>query len=301
MGSSVLGANGTAESGHGADTGGLAQVTDALNVIYDPRSTNQARQDATSHLESLKSLPDAAARGFALASDQTALAVARHYGLSLLGDTIQYRCDQLGNYEKQALKGWIIRLAGSVDDAEPVFLRNKIAQLWFEFAKRCWLDEWIDMDELLVQLWERSFAQQTIVLSVLESLSDECFSKDNNSSLTNSADMGKACVEIFVPSQVLAQVHPDRNIQGKYRCGSEGWLRRLLVRLQWCLDRFSGGSQQVKSCLLQTLQTFRSAMTWCVLRAVSEMRCIEVLCRILQLEDVQAQTVSQTIQASLRR
>lgn len=269
----------------------LNHLNNALDIIYGAQSTNAARKQATDYLEYIKSLPDAASQGYNLALDKGRTPAARYYGLSLLEDTIRYRSDSLGRLEQHVIRDWVTQLAQRVEESDPKFLRNKVAHIWVEAAKKFWLEQWHNMDEMLVQLWDRSFAHQSLVLHILEALSDECFSKEDGATSGKSSELGKACVEIFTPSNVLSQLYPERDLQTKYQYGQEGWFTRLLKRAEQCLDRHTQGQPEVKACLLQSLQVLRSVVVWIILRVISTSGCIELLSRAMQLQDVHIQIV----------
>ena len=68
----------------------LSQITNALDAIYDPRSSNEVRQEASSFLEDSKRHPQAPTYGPAIASDRAHSPTLRHFGLSMLEYSIRY-------------------------------------------------------------------------------------------------------------------------------------------------------------------------------------------------------------------
>lgn len=270
----------------------LSQLTQALNAIHDPRSSNQTRKDATVFLEQAKSLPSAPSMGFELARNSTLDHLARHYGLSLLEYTMRYKWETLQQEESAALVRWTVQLASNISSADPTFLRNKVAKVWVDLAKRCWLDEWHDMDRQLVSLWDKSYPHQALVLQVLEMLAEDTFDSDDLSIYVKGGEeLRRAFIETITPAGVLAAEHPDRELanDGAFRHGDEGWFLRLLNRLRWCLDNISAGVPDVRACTVSVLQALRAMVPWMIFRALYGSGCVEGLCRSVQISDDQIQ------------
>lgn len=269
------------------DQGDVEQLIKALNLIYDARSSNEHRKDATIFLDEVKTRPSAPSNGFLLASDRSRPAIARHYGLSLLEFYIRYRWQDCSAQEFQAVRDWVLNLAQTVDKADPAFYRNKVAQLWAELAKRFWITQWQDMDTALVELWQRSYVHQEIVLQVLETLSDEAFSKEEGlAAIRGSGDLGKACVEIFTPTDVWSELFPGRDSSLGLRCGDEGWLTRLNNLLQWCLEQNPESDPNIGNAAISAFAVLRSVMTWMVPRVVARSSCIDLCCQYLTKTNV---------------
>lgn len=262
-------------------------ILEALNVIYNPRSSNVQRKDATLYLEDAKSTSSAPLQGYSLAADKTRDPAVRHYGISVLEHKVRYDWDDDDRDQAAALKGWTLKLAQDASPDDSPFLRNKVAKLWVEVAKRCWLEDWMDMDDMLCLLWQGSFVHQAIVLQVLETIAEELFAKDAQG---KSADLAKACVEIFTPSSTIQHIFSDRNIGLNVRSGDEGWVRRVLVWLQGFLFENSHDESH-RQVLLQVLAVIRSTMPWIILPALLNTPFIELMCKALSMEDVTVQTV----------
>lgn len=111
-------------------------ITHALQVIYDSRSDNLTRQKASEYLDSLKSSSWAAQVGHRLAGDKSQPAVVQHFGLSLLEHSVRHSWHHFSDAQVLELRGWILSLSQGVKSNDPGYLRNKIAQLFVELAKR---------------------------------------------------------------------------------------------------------------------------------------------------------------------
>ena len=269
----------------------LSHVHEALDAVYSPRSTNARRKEATAFLEQAKRDPQAPQVGYTLASDRSQPATVRHYGLSLLEYPIRYKWEDLGEEDTEMLRSWVIRLAQGLHDGDAPFLRNKIAQLWEEVAKRSWAAEWLDMDTLLVELWQASMSHKTLVLYVLETLSEDVFNREDAAAGLRGPELPKACVDIFTPMAVLKRHYPSRGLDVEVRSGEEGWISRLCDLLNWCLDNHPQKDEQLRLCAVKVLASLKAAVTWIMPKALHATRCLDYLCKALSVTDVGIQMV----------
>lgn len=271
------------------------QILHALEVVHDPRSSNELRHNASRYLEKVRSEEEAPYHGFALALAKDQPAIVRHYGLSLLEYAVQHRWSDYTTEQSNILRDWIITLSQNVTDGDASYITNKVAQLWVEIAKRSWGLDWTDMDELLVRLWTGSFAQKSLVLNILETLSDEVFGTDDTTAALRGNELNSACVEIFTPVDVLTEHFPKRETTVNTRHGSEGWLSRLADMLVWCTkDGVLDANQQV--CAVKTLVCFKSIISWVILRALVTTHSVHRICACLAVSyiPVQLVTISQS-------
>ena len=271
-------------------SGPETQIPHALEVIHDPRSSNELRQEASLYLEGIKSDNEAPNHGFALASEKSQPAIVRHYGLSLLEHTIRHRWTDYTLEQSAVLRGWILNLAQGVADDEPLYLRNKIGLLWVEIAKRSWVLDWVDMDQSLVQLWEGVAAQKELVLVVLETLSEDIFSHEDTAAALRGTELNKACVEIFTPARVLTEHFPSREPTIKVRYGEEGWLYRMGDLLEWYTSK-DQDSEKLQACVVAALSTLRSVMVWAIPRALAVTDCVQRICACLASSNLTVQLV----------
>jgi exportin-5 len=267
-------------------------VLQALEAIYDPRSSNDTRKEASAYLEDAKKLPEAPSHGFTLAIDRVQPPALRHYGLSMLEYSIKYGWEDYTVEQGEALRDYVIQLAQGISDEDPVYLRNKVAQLWTEVAKRSWGAEWLDMDERLVGLWQSSLHHQAVVLYVLETLSEEIFTREDPTAGLRGKDLGRACVDIFLPASVLGQHLPDRDTNLNVKFGDDGWLKRLCDLLSWCLANDYQNNERISACANKTLNTLRAAVAWVMLPGIAATQVIEHVCKALAIPVVAIQQVT---------
>lgn len=272
----------------------LSEIHQALQIVHSPTSANEARRNAQSFLEKVKDTPEAPLHGYQLASDQSQEAVVRHYALSLLEHAIRYQWASYTQDQAGALRGWVIELNQVLRRSDPPFLRNKTAQLWVEIAKRAWGEDWMDMDSMLVQMWEvpDSAVHKEAVMFILETLSDEVFNGDDAIVESREGVLSKACVEIFTPTAVLVEAFPNRQAGPDVRHDSGGWLGRLATFLESCLASSASENEDVKACALKALSTLLSLMAWAIPKAIASARCVEVMCLGIRSQHMEIQRVS---------
>lgn len=285
---------GQGEQANTGSTALLPRIHEALELVHSSYSTNDARRQASLYLEEVKADDEAPYHGFSLASDKTQQPVVRHYALSLLEHAIKHKWGDYSAAQATALREWVLQLSQGITSEDPLYLRNKTAQLWVEIAKRCWAGEWTDMDELLVRLWELpgSMVHKEFVLFVLETLSDEVFNGEDTVAVLREGVLSKACVEIFTPAIVLAEAFPNRQIGASVRHGEEGWLVRLGELLPQCLGADTAQSSQYMTCAAKTLAVYRSVMPWAIPRAIASASCAQQMCASLAAPSVSVQLVS---------
>lgn len=263
----------------GGDSDILSKIQEALEVVHSPYSSNDARRDAQTFLENVKDVGEAPFQGYTLASDKAQSPVVRHYALSLLEHAIRYRWSSYSEEQAAALRDWVVQLSQAVSRDDPSYLRNKTAQLWVEVAKRCWAAEWLNMDAMLVQLWELldTGVHKEFVMLVLETLSDDVFAHDDPVVAMREGVLSKACVEIFTPAAVLAVSFPNRQAGPDVRHGQEGWLSRLSGFLNYCVNSDAKDDEDAKTCAVKAFSVLLSLMPWAIPKSISAARCVDVM------------------------
>ncbi|RDA82847.1 hypothetical protein CP532_0950 [Ophiocordyceps camponoti-leonardi (nom. inval.)] len=273
-----------------ADASDMSKIHQALQVIHSPYSGNEPRRQAQSFLEEVRDLPEAPFQGYLLASNKSLSPVVRHYALSLLEHAIRFRWTTYSREEAELLRNWVLELSQALSSEDPSYLRNKTAQIWVEMAKRWWGTAWMDMDALLVRLWQvqDSPVHKEFVMFVLEMLSDEVFSGDDSVITMREGVLSKACVEIFTSSAVLAEAFASRQPGPDVRHGPEGWLSRISDFLGYCLNSDVKNNDQVKSCTVKGFSTLLSLMYWAIPKAIAAANCVNVMTAGLASPHVEA-------------
>ncbi|KAK8117263.1 uncharacterized protein PG998_005544 [Apiospora kogelbergensis] len=260
----------------------IPRIQEALQLVHNPYSNNDTRQEAQRFLEEVKDSEEAPFHGYTLAADKSQSPVVRHYALSLLEHAIKHKWAKYTPDQAVALRNWVLELSRSISRDDPVYLRNKIAVLWVEVTKRSWADEngWMDMDAMLVQLWQvpDSAVHQELVLLILETLSDEIFNGDDAVVAIREGILSKAAVEIFTPAAVLVEHFPERKAGPNVRCGEEGWLGRITVLLRQCLSMDLQNNADLRNCAVRAFAVLYSLMPWVVPYAATATGCVGVMC-----------------------
>jgi exportin-5 len=269
----------------------LPQIIEALEAIYNPRSTNELRQSASLFLEQAKQSEGALAHGFSLASDSSKDGILRHFGLSMMIFNLKYVYHG-GN--EDTLRQYVLHLAQGLNAQDPPFLRNKTAQIWSEVAKRIWGRHWMDMDEQLAKLWEMSFIHQELVLTILETLSEDVFNQEDYAAGLRQ-DLGSALGRICVTAAVVEEQHRQSDNFSQLRYGQDGWVQRLGDYLKWCLDNIEQQGDQIQPCIIKTLTTLGSICSWITLKALQSNSqchpCVEHVCYALVVGNTSIRTV----------
>ncbi|KAI4213438.1 MAG: hypothetical protein LQ351_003938 [Letrouitia transgressa] len=268
------------------------QVLAALKVVHDSKTPNPVRKKAEEYLQQFNSNKDAPYHGYTLAADKSSSPIARHYGLWMLDDAIRHHWGEYSLEQSTALREWAISLAEMVDDGDPSFIANKIAAIWVEIAKRSWVLDWMNMDELLVRLWGGSIALKNLVLSILETLSDDIFGSEDAAAGLRETDLNKAYVQIFTPAAVLAEHFPHRETSINVRYGGEGWLLRLSELLELFLHA-KLDDQAGATCAVRGLSILKSVIGWIIPKALSTTKCFEQIFGCLASSHISVQFMTQ--------
>ncbi|KAJ5768461.1 hypothetical protein N7533_001044 [Penicillium manginii] len=264
---------------------GMADIIRALEVIHSPTSTNELRKEALTFVESLKDNDAAARNGFLLASRTDHAPVVRYFGLTLLDHVLRH-LPFTNSEDAINIRSMILQLAENTRAEEPNYFRNKIPQLWSEAAKKSWGLDWMDMDTALVKFWGSSLVHNELVLSVLETLSEDVFFREDTVSSLRGSELNRALVEIFTPAAIVEQINPDNKTNATLRCGDEGWLVRICEFLDNCVQNASSSSQ-ARDAAVKALTTLRSALSWSIYKAVVASQVVSSIFRALTCQDDQ--------------
>lgn len=288
----INGVAGAAAVGDGGEAI-LTKIHEALKIVHSPYSTNQSRQEAQRFLEDVKKGFDAPSHGFSLASNTAEEPIVRHYGLSLLEYAVKHRWELYPAEHREYIRSWVLQLGEAVSAEDPSYLRNKVAQLWVEVAKNCWAADWMDMDYILVHLWQiaNSPVHKQFVAQILETLSDEIFTGDDVVVALREGALSKACVEIFTPAAVLAQAFPNRQVGPEVRFEDDGWLSRITQFIGECLNSGLSQNEDVRACAVKALNVLNSVVPWAIPKAMSAVDCRAVMCRCLAAPSAPVQKV----------
>lgn len=271
----------------------LDRIHQALEIVHSPYSSNNARRDAQSFLEDVKTVDEAPFHGYTLAANKLQPPVVRHYALSLLDNAIKLKWAEYTEDQAGALRNWMLELCRNVSKDDPGYIRNKTAQLWVEIAKRSWGSEWMNMDELLVQLWQTdsSIVHHELVMTVLETLGYEIFFGDDVVATMRQGVLCKGWTEIMTPADVIAEATKNRNAATELRSGTEGWLVRLVMLLDQTLAADMDSNREAEPCATKALSALATLMPCSLPKAMAAANVVPVCCRALAVPRVSVQKV----------
>lgn len=270
----------------------MAAIIHALEVSHNPTSSNSLRAEALQYLELRKQDENAARTGFLLASEVNNSPLIRHFGLSLLDHVLLHAGFALSSNQIFELKEMVIELTQKVQQTDPSYYRNKVAQLWAEVAKRSWGIDWNSMDQDLYNLWNSDALHKELVLSILETLSEDIFYREDTASSLRGTDLNRALIEIFTPLSVFQETFPERDHhRQEIRYSTDGWLSRICIFMADCLGSVNT-SREAKDCTLKALAVFRSSLVWSIPEAILKCQIVSVTCHSLTSQNPQVLLVS---------
>ncbi len=259
-------------------------ILHALEVIHNPSTTNDVRKQASDYLEKLKCSQQAFDRGISLASDRGQQALVRHYGLSLLEHVIRHQSHAFNDEQNRQIRHSVLSLGNSIRDSDPHFVRNKIAELWIELAKRTWALDWFDLDQTLCEFWSQGSVYKEFVLTILENLSEDTFAREDPTAVLRGRDLNTALVEIFTSASNFAGGIKIGDGTQRMRHGGEGWLARISRYLESFLGDPSSDTDS-NTTILKALATLRSAFGWVMSIEIVTAGCLPVACTCMTRSD----------------
>ncbi|CAG8663451.1 14581_t:CDS:10, partial [Gigaspora rosea] len=214
--------------------------------------------------------------------------VVRHFGLQLLENTIRYKwIDGIYNdSEREQIKQAIISLTqkGTHDILiEKQFIKEKVAKLFADVARREWPTRWTDMNNLLQNLYTSSPTTQELTLMIFQYLGKE-------------SDLRDSLTCIIASNNILREKYPDgvkkdspssrkdeiTIMQGE--TDSEGWLMLWVKSLEQLLVEWqcqSASSVIYEKLIIATLSTIAIYVEWIIARSIAETNVLLVSCKNL--------------------
>ncbi|KAJ3314111.1 Exportin-5 [Blyttiomyces sp. JEL0837] len=236
---------------------------------------------------------------------------ARFFGVSLIEYAVKYKwSSQISDVAevemvKEVIKE-VLSTATQVATEEEHYMKEKIAKVFVEAAKKLWPLSWMDMDSYLHQLYCQSVKHKELVLLIFKSLSEDVFILEDVIAEKRKKDLSSALVAIVVNASLLHDLYSkDRAGEGEAAQASQqqldqfftgirfnptggGWLHvweTELVTLQNGLANSSAPEAQV---LLDTLlKLLTVVITWIPLRSLAESSILLNLSNCLSLPNHQ--------------
>ncbi|OVF10056.1 hypothetical protein EJF18_60271 [Clavispora lusitaniae] len=297
------------------DISGVNQILQALDVVHQPRSSNEQRREAQIFLESIKSSEESPYWGYQLALPENYgdNYIVRHFGLSLLQNAVTKRFHTFDRAKSVAVREWVVKLAQKVRADDPHYLKEKLAFLWASIAKRIWgcylvkapeddetktvskddlLDGWASMDSDLSGLWHHSSQTRELCLVIVRTLLEDIYLLDDPVGSKRTAILNQLCVLIITPDSVLDQIYEPNPNLALCKHSPEGW---FVVWSKFLLETLSANdcsSSSVQVFVPKILSTFKTCLHWIQPSVLRHENIMNTLVNILTLPDIKLKTLA---------
>ncbi|KAI9031353.1 armadillo-type protein [Hyaloraphidium curvatum] len=273
------------------DAQALAKVQEALELIFNPRTPNDQRVAAQKFTEEFKAQPSGPLFGYHLAHRNGGQSEnVRHFGLGCIEYAIRFRWTEYGTDERTKLRDLVADLLRTGTDAlvyQKKFLKEKLATIVVEIAKRMWPLEWTDFETLLQELYASGPGGQDLVLSILRSLGEDIYVFDNVVPGQRKKDLSTAITAVTVSRRIVDEVvaKPD-NAALLQSIGlgpaNDGWLAKWtlgMVALQAEYESAvrggdKGRAEAAERLASSMIQTIAVTFEWVLLRAIIECQTV---------------------------
>lgn len=254
------------------DSNGVGKIVSALELIHSPKTTNAARQEAQSFLEQVKKQEESPFWGYELALP-TQSAIVRHFGLTLLQNSINREWLNYDQEKKLAIRSWIIDLSMKLQPDDPHFLREKLAFLWVAVTKRCWgsflgkpedspvssqelVEGWASMDNDLLGLFKSSAHTRELSLIIFRTLFEDVYILDDSITSKRSATLNSLCTNVLLPDTLLNAIYePNANLE-RAKATKEGW---FLIWQELLNESIRNGDERN---IIKILETLKTCLNW---------------------------------------
>ncbi|ORX88546.1 ARM repeat-containing protein [Basidiobolus meristosporus CBS 931.73] len=272
------------------------QLVQAVQTIYDIAKNNEERRVAQQFCDELKESKLSPVYGYYLADKDKFADEVRHVGLGMMENAVRYHWGNYTEEEQISIRENIVNLIlGGTHDIllERKFIKEKVASIFVEIAKRTWPSKWPQMDGLLRDMYYRSHTTQEYALMIYRSLAEDVFEYDDPIVELRRKELRAAMICSVASEAALASQYPDglkketddEAVVMRGEAGNEGWLIRWTRGLealanQWNSDR-SRGAELLS---ITTLNTIAAHLDWVTAKAIAETRIIGLLCTLLSSE-----------------
>ncbi|SCU98478.1 LAFA_0G18184g1_1 [Lachancea sp. 'fantastica'] len=248
------------------DDNGASQIVGALEAIYSTQSDNATRLEAQKFLDDVKMREQSPFWGYEIALNNPENSILKHFGLGLLAHAIQRNWSEHSPERKIALRKWVVELNGQVQNTDPRYIKEKLAFLWVEVAKRVWgealredepteellQESWVDMDNNLRELWHLNESARELTLIIFRTLFEDVFLLEDLAVLKRISVIQPLCVMIISPMDIFAARYRFTDKWTLFRSTGNGWFELWVTELRSAL--VSGNAVYVTR-LLETLKT----------------------------------------------
>lgn len=301
------------------DSEGVNQILKALEVVYEPQSTNQARREAQMFLEEVKLKEESPYWGYQLAlpENYSKNYIVRHFGLSLLQHAILKKFHTLDRPKVTAVREWVVDLANKVEEDDSHFLKEKLAFLWASLAKRIWgsflvrtrdellpddapdtisetelADGWASMDSDLWHLWNGPMQSRELSLIILRTLFEDIYLLDDPLAAKRTNVLNQLSVSVVTPTAVLERIYePSANLNA-CKSSTQGWFVAWSEFLLKVLNENATSSPTVQTFVPKILTTLKTCLHWVQPSVLKSQNIMTTLINILSVPDIKLKTLS---------
>lgn len=252
------------------DPNGAQQVISALEAIYSPKSTNEERLEAQKFLDRVKLHEESPFWGYEIALNNPANYILKHFGLGLLTNAIKKNWNDYNHEKRIALRKWVMELNYRVQKEDPRYIKQKLAYLWVEIAKRTWgealreddpseeqlVESWADMDTNLTELWNIGEASRELTLIIFKILFEDVFLLDDLTVLKRITIIQPLCVMVICPMDIFATKYKFTEKWTLFKANQEGWFAL------WTSELNSALAQNNAEYVIRLLETLKTCLNW---------------------------------------
>lgn len=305
------------------DSSGVNQIISALGLVYALTSTNDQRRDAQAFLETIKSNDESPFWGYQLALPENngTNYIVRHFGLSLLQDSIYKKFHTFNTEKTTAIRNWIVELANKAMDSDPHYLKEKLAFLWVAIAKKTWgsylvkalskenqlldennkipsvseqdcLDGWSSMDSDLWQLWNSNLCCRELSLVIIRTLFEDIYLLDDPIASKRTTILNQLSVLVVTPDSVLNSIYEPNPKLSLCKASTDGWFIAWSKYLINILLENSCESSPCQIFVPKILSTLKTCLHWVQPSVLKSENIMNTLINILTLPDVKLKTLA---------
>lgn len=266
------------------DSNGIQQIIGALEVIHNPGTGNDNRRQAQEFLNRVEQEQESPFWGYQLSLNKHEASInniVRHFGLTLLQRSIKNHYDSFDLEKSLAIRKWIVELCELVSSSDPIFIKEKLASIWVDIAKRIWglyLEEddkepteasadkkvlgWVTMDKDLLGLWNKDFATRELSLIIFRTLFEDVYILDDPLATRRSSILTMLCTEVLTPNDILLQYYTRNNDLYESRSTDDGWVLKWSEFLGQCLADNNCSSKESSTFAIRLLSTLKTCFHW---------------------------------------
>ncbi|ODV80638.1 uncharacterized protein CANTADRAFT_168111 [Suhomyces tanzawaensis NRRL Y-17324] len=316
------------------DSSGVSQIINALGVVYDSKSNNTQRREAQEFLETIKSNDESPFWGYQLALPENngKNYIVRHFGFSLIQNSIKTRFHEFDSTKTLAIRNWIVELANKIEADDPHYIKEKLAFLWVSIAKRIWgnfpslsvdskdkpnhgsqdarsgsnpnisdtngsskddtISGWSSMDQDLWNLWSSNFTCRELSLIIIRTLFEDIYLLDDPIASKRTVILNQLSVLIITPDNVLNSLYEYDQTMTRCKFTPNGWFVIWSQFLLEILSNNDANSETYQSFVPKILSTFKTCLHWIQPSVLRSENIMQTLINLLSLPDVKLKTLA---------